>query len=60
MLTVRDLIGAAGAARSGSLQRPATEYFNGLVQPTESEKTLNGYKMRHRRPIDAEGQVYKP
>ncbi len=59
MLTVRDLIGERVRREVAHYNSQATEYFNGLVQPTESEKTLNGYKMRHRRPIDAEGQVYK-
>lgn len=35
-----------------------TEYFNGLVEPTEAEKTLNGYKLRKSQCIDAEKQVY--
>ena len=30
----------------------------GLVQPTHAERTLNGYKMKERRHIDAEKQVY--
>jgi hypothetical protein len=34
------------------------EQFYGLVQPSESEKVLNGYKMKKRQPIDAEKQVY--
>ena len=32
------------------------EYFRGLVQPTEAEKVLNGYKLRERRKIDWEEQ----
>ena len=32
-------------------------YFNGLVQPTDAEITLNGYKLRQRRQIDWEQQV---
>ena len=34
------------------------EYFNGLVEPTDAEKTLNGYKLKNRKLIDAEKQVY--
>ncbi|GHN02552.1 hypothetical protein WSM22_40410 [Cytophagales bacterium WSM2-2] len=34
------------------------EYFQGLVQPTNAEKTLNGYKMRERKKVDPEKQVY--
>jgi hypothetical protein len=31
--------------------------FKGLVQPTEPEETLNGTKLRQRRPIDWERQA---
>ena len=34
------------------------QYFNGLVEPTEAEKTINGYKLNTRRAIDGEKQVY--
>ncbi|MEM8906366.1 MAG: hypothetical protein AAGD05_00855, partial [Bacteroidota bacterium] len=34
------------------------EYFNGLVQPLEAERLLNGYRLKNRRPIDAEKQCY--
>lgn len=31
--------------------------FHGLVQPTESERVLNGYRLRPTKRIDAEQQV---
>lgn len=34
------------------------EYFNGLIVPTDAEKSLNGYKIKDRKAIDAEKQVY--
>ena len=34
------------------------EYFKGLVEPSEAEKTLNGYKLNQRQLIDPEKQVY--
>ncbi len=34
------------------------EYFRGLVVPSDAEKSLNGYKMKHKKNIDAEKQVY--
>ena len=34
------------------------EYFNGLIEPGEAEKTLNGYKMKARQKIDAEKQIF--
>ena len=33
-----------------------THLFRGLVQPTEAEKVLNGYKLRERRKINWEEQ----
>jgi len=33
------------------------EIFQGLVQPTESELALNGYRMKKSRKLDAEEQV---
>ena len=35
------------------------EYFKGLVQPTDAEATLNGFKIREKRVIDAETQYYR-
>ena len=34
------------------------EYFNGLIEPTDAEKTINGYKLKSKKPIDEEKQVY--
>ncbi len=34
------------------------EYYRGLVEPTNAEKTLNGFKVKDKHPIDAEKQVY--
>lgn len=35
------------------------ECFRGLVQPTEAEAVLNGYRLRERRRIDPEAQCLK-
>src|SRR5690349_14812500 len=34
-----------------------TEVFAGLVQPEESERILNGFRMKNRRTLDADAQV---
>ena len=34
-------------------------YFRGLVQPTEAERVLNGYRIRQGRKIDWEAQYEK-
>jgi hypothetical protein len=55
-ITVRDLIRARvyGEVRDYNLRQPV--YFRGLVQPTEAERTLNGFKVRQGRRIDPERQ----
>ena len=39
--------------------RREPEYFKGLVQPTDAEQTLNGYRIRQRRQIDWKAQFEK-
>ena len=34
------------------------QYFNGLIEPTDAEKTINGYKLKPKKVIDGEKQVY--
>jgi hypothetical protein len=58
IMTVRELIKARVFAEVESYNERLPEYFSGLVQPTEAERVLNGYKMRERRKIDAERQFY--
>jgi hypothetical protein len=35
------------------------EYFRGLVEPTQAERTLNGYKLKARRKIDWQEQFHR-
>ena len=55
-ITVRDLIRARvyWEVHDYNLYQP--EYFQGLVQPSDTERSLNGFKMRKRRRIDPERQ----
>lgn len=39
-------------------KRAEKHFFNGLVAPTEAEITLNGYKLKPGKSIDAEKQCY--
>jgi hypothetical protein len=55
---VRDIIEARVLKEVADYNNKTPEYFNGLVQPTHAEKTLNGYRMKDRRKIDPEKQVY--
>jgi len=58
-LTMRDLIKARiyQEVQDYNLKQP--EYFCGLVEPTNAEKVLNGYKLKARRKIDWQEQYQK-
>jgi hypothetical protein len=55
-ISVRELIRTrvANEVRDYNLKQP--EYFRGLVQPTDAERSLNGIKIRKGRRIDPEKQ----
>jgi len=55
-ITVRELISTRvyWEVREYTLDRP--KYFHGLIQPSDAERSLNGFKMRKRRRIDPERQ----
>jgi hypothetical protein len=57
-VTLRNIISSRVQMEVQKYNEKSTEYFNGLVQPTEAEETLNGYRMRKRKIIDAETQIY--
>ena len=55
--SVREIIRSRVTAEVEIYNKKMPEYFNGLVQPLDAEKTLNGYKMQKRRRVDPEKQV---
>jgi len=56
--TVKDLISARVEAEVKAYNDKLPEYFNGLIQPTDAEKTLNGFKLKNKkRQIDVEKQI---
>jgi hypothetical protein len=57
-VTVRDIIEARVIHEVNVYNDKLPEYFLGLVQPTHAEKTLNGYRMRERKKVDVEKQIY--
>jgi len=59
MLTVGELIARRVHDEVAAYNERQSGTFSGLVQPTESEKILNGYRLRPSRRIDAEQQVYR-
>ncbi|MEZ5045154.1 MAG: hypothetical protein R2828_34990 [Saprospiraceae bacterium] len=56
--TVKELIKLRIYKEVESFNQRLPEYFKSLVQPTEAEVTLNGYKMIEKRKIDPEKQYY--
>lgn len=59
ILTVKEIIAARVAAEIDAYNKKLPEYFKGLVQPTEAEKTLNGFKLKDKKKtIDVEKQVF--
>jgi len=58
-MTVRELIRARIYQEVQDYNLKEPEYFRGLVEPTQAEKTLNGYKLRQRRKIDWKEQYEK-
>jgi hypothetical protein len=58
LLTVKDLIESRVRTEVDAYNRKASDVFYGLIQPTEAEKMLNGFKMKTQKYVDAEKQVY--
>ncbi|MFN8672723.1 MAG: hypothetical protein U0457_11675 [Candidatus Sericytochromatia bacterium] len=59
IITVKELITKRVTYEVEKYNSQKEEFFNGLVQPTESEKSLNGYKMRHKKEINLNKQIEK-
>lgn len=58
MVSVREIITERVLQEVEIYNLKLPEYFNGLIEPTEAEKTLNGYKLKPKKLIDGEKQVY--
>ena len=58
-LTVREIIETRVRREVQKFNESVSEYYNGLVQPDETELTLNGFKMKNKRAIDTEEQCRK-
>lgn len=58
-ITVRELIRERVYQEVQDFNRRTPAHFRGLVQPTDAEQTLNGYKMKQLRQIDWKTQFDK-
>ena len=58
LTTVKEIIKARVSAEVDLYNNKMPEYFKGLVEPGDAEKTLNGYKIKDRRKVDPEKQCH--
>ena len=58
-ITVRELIRSRVYQEVQDYNHSQPEYFRGLVQPTNAEQSLNGFKLRKRRTLDWKPQFEK-
>jgi hypothetical protein len=58
-ITVRELIERRVSQEVEEYNRAQPEYFQGLVQPTDAERVLNGYRLRQKRMLDVAEQRAK-
>lgn len=58
-ITVREIIETRVTREVEKYNETCSDYYNGLVQPDETEVTLNGYKMNKTRRINPEEQCRK-
>ena len=58
-ISVRDILKRRIQEEVRQYNEELPGYFHGLVQPTDAESTLNGYRMRQRKQIDWEDQYQK-
>jgi hypothetical protein len=56
LTTVKEIIKARVTAEVDGYNNKMPEYFKGLVEPGDAERTLNGYKLKEKRKVDAEKQ----
>ena len=58
-ISVRELIRSRVYQEVTEYNARMPEYYRGLVQPTDAERVLNGYRVRERRKLDWEAQYQK-
>ena len=58
-MTVRELLRARIYQEVRDYNTREPEYFRGLVEPTQAERTLNGYRLRERRKLDWQEQFQR-
>ena len=57
VVSIKDIISQRVEQEVSEYNKKLPSIFNGLIQPSDTEKTLNGYKMKKKAIIDSEKQV---
>jgi len=57
-VTIREIISERVLHEVNDYNTSFPEYYRGLIDPTDAEKTLNGMRLHKRKEIDGEKQVY--
>jgi hypothetical protein len=57
-VTIKDIIAARVEAEVEAYNAKVGEHLHGLVQPTEAEAVLNGFKLKKSVRVDVEKQTY--
>ncbi len=57
-VTVKEIITQRVLQEVANYNNKLPKYFNGLIEPSDAEKTLNGYQLKKAKLIDGEKQVY--
>lgn len=57
-VTVLDIITERVTTEVNAYNNKLPAYYQGLIEPTDAEKTLNGFKLKKQQLIDPEKQVY--
>ncbi len=57
-VTVLDIITERVTTEVNAYNNKLPAYYHGLIEPTDAEKTLNGFKLKKQQLIDPEKQVY--
>jgi hypothetical protein len=58
-VTLRDLIQQRIRHEVEEFNRSQSDVFSGLIQPTDTERVLNGYRLKARRQLSWENQYEK-
>jgi len=56
--TVREIIEKRVQQEVENYNAKLPKFYNGLVMPSEAEKTINGFQVKNKNVIDSEKQVY--